>query len=51
MEDNKYENVIARYTAEQLGYEQAIVENEAKTVYNKQKAIKEEWQKRLRERE
>ena len=48
MEDNKYEEVIARYTDTQLIYEQAILNEEETTLYNKKKALKEEFKKRLR---
>lgn len=48
MEENKYEDVIARYTDTQLIYEQAIVNEEETTVYNKKKALKEELKRRLR---
>ncbi len=47
-EENKYENVIANYTYEQLVYEQAIVNEEDTILYNKKKALKEEFKKRLR---
>lgn len=49
MEDNKYEQIIARYTDTQLVYEQAILNEEETTLYNKKKAIKEEFKRRLRE--
>lgn len=48
MEENKYEEVIARYTDTQLVYEQAIVNEEETILYNKKKALKEELKKRLR---
>lgn len=48
MEENKYEEVIARYTDTQLVYEQAILNEEETTLYNKKKALKEEFKKRLR---
>lgn len=48
MEDNKYENIIKEYTDTQLIYEQAIVNEEETTIYNKKKAIKEELKRRLR---
>ena len=35
MEDNKYEEVIARYDFKQLVYEQAILNEEETTLYNK----------------
>lgn len=48
MEENKYEEVIARYTDTQLIYEQAIVNEEELIVYNKKRALKEELKRRLR---
>ena len=48
MEENKYENVIAKYTAEQLVCEMAILNDEETTLYNKKKILKEELKKRLR---
>lgn len=48
MSENKYEEIIAKYTAEQLIYEQAIINEEETTLYNKKKALKEEFKKRLR---
>lgn len=50
MESNKYEEVIARYTAEQLVCEQAILNEEETILYNKKKALKEEFKKRLRDK-
>lgn len=49
MESIKYEEKIARDTAEQLIYEMAILNEEETTLYNKKKALKEEFKKRLRE--
>ena len=48
MEENKYEEVIAKYTDTQLVYEQAILNEEETILYNKKKALKEELKKRLR---
>lgn len=48
MEENKYEEIIAKYTAEQLICEQAIINEEETILYNKKKALKEEFKKRLR---
>jgi hypothetical protein len=48
MEDNKYENVIAQLTDYQLVCEQAIINEEETTLFNKKKALKEEFKKRLR---
>lgn len=50
MEENKYEERIARYTYEQLVYEQAILNEEETILYNKKKALKDEFKKRLRDR-
>jgi len=48
MSENKYEGIIARYTADQLICEQAIINEEENILYSKKKAIKEELKKRLR---
>ena len=48
MESNEYKEIIARYTDSQLVCEQAIVNEEETTLYNKKKALKEEFKKRLR---
>ena len=48
MEENKYEEIISRYSDSQLIYEQAILNEEETTLYNKKKAMKEELKKRLR---
>lgn len=50
MESTKYEEIIARYTDTQLIYEQAILNEEETTLYNKKKALKEEFKKRLRDK-
>lgn len=49
MEENKYENIIAKYSDSQLIYEQAIINEEETVLYNKKKALKEELKRRLRE--
>ena len=46
--ENKYEEIIARYTDTQLVYEQAILSEEETVLYNKKKALKEEFKRRLR---
>lgn len=48
MEENKYENIIAKYTDTQLVYEQAILNEEKINLYNREKALKEEFKNRLR---
>lgn len=50
VDDNKYEEVIARYNFEQLVYEQAILNEEETTIYNKKKALKDEFKRRLRDK-
>lgn len=44
----KYEEIIANYTDSQLVCEQAILNEEETILYNKKKALKEEFKKRLR---
>lgn len=48
MEDRKYEDIIVNYTDTQLIYEQAIVNEEETIIFNKKKALKEEFKRRLR---
>lgn len=48
MESTKYEEIIAKYTDTQLVCEQAIINEEETILYNKKKALKEEFKKRLR---
>ena len=48
IEENKYEEVIARYTDTQLICELAILNEEETVLYNKKKALKDEFKKRLR---
>mgnify|MGYP004568108473 CR=1 FL=1 len=50
MEENKYEEVIARYTDTQLVYEQAIIDKEEMILYNKKKALKNEFKRRLEDK-
>ncbi len=50
MESTKYKEILARYTDTQLVYEQAILNEEENTLYNKKKALKEEFKKRLRDK-
>lgn len=47
-EDRKYENIIANCSYEQLVYEQAILDIEETNLYNRKKALKEEFKRRLR---
>ena len=46
--ETKYEDIIARFTDTQLIYEQAILNEEETVLYNKKKALKEEFKRRLR---
>ena len=48
-DENKYENIIAGYTAEQLIQEASIVNAKYKTIYAQKKAIEEEFDRRLKE--
>ena len=48
MEDNKYEQIIARYNDTQLMHAETILEEEEARIYKQKKAIKEERKKRLR---
>lgn len=48
MEENKYEEVIARYNDTQLMHAETILEEEENILYKKKKVIKEERKKRLR---
>lgn len=48
MEENKYEEIIARYTDSQLLIEQVILAEQEKTLYAKKKAMAEEIKRRVR---
>lgn len=48
MEDNKYEQIIARYNDTQLMHAETILEEEEARIYKQKKAIKEERKKRLK---
>lgn len=47
IEQSKYEDIIARYSFEQLVYEQAILDKEETNLYGKKKSLKNEFKKRL----
>ncbi len=49
MDDNKYENIIKNYSAEQLIIEASIVDEQCKKYYAQKKAIEEEFNRRRRE--
>lgn len=49
MEENKYSEIIKKYTYEQLVYERAILEKEKDNLYIKDKELKEEFKRRLSE--
>ncbi len=46
----EYKEIIANYSDSQLVYEQAILNEEETTLYNKKKALKEEFKRRLRDK-
>lgn len=46
--ENKYEEIIARYTDSQLIVEQVILAEQEKTLYAKKKAMAEEIKRRVR---
>ena len=50
MEENKYENIIAKYTDTQLLYERQIKLEQYKTIKAELSLIDEEAKKRLRSR-
>lgn len=50
MTDNKYEEIIAKYTDTQLMHAETILEEEEAILYKKKKAIKEERKRRLRDK-
>ena len=47
--ENQYENIIAKYTAEQLIQEASIINEQYKRVYAQKKAIEEEFDRRRKE--
>ena len=47
MEDNKYENIIAEYTEEQLVYERVILLKQFNTVKKQLSLLDEEYKRRL----
>lgn len=47
MEDNKYENVIAKYTAQQLIYERTILLKQYNTIKKQLALLDEEYKRRL----
>ena len=49
MNDNKYENIIKEYTAEQLIQEASIVNEQYKRYYAQKKAIEEEFDRRRKQ--
>ena len=48
-EENKYENIIKRYTDTQLIYEQAILNKQYKQILAQKKTLEEELSRRLDE--
>lgn len=47
MEDNKYENIIAKYSYEQLCYERVILLKQLKTIQKQLSMIDDEAKRRL----
>lgn len=47
MEDNKYESVISKYTAEQLIYERTILLKKYSTIKKQLGLLDEEYKRRL----
>ena len=48
-EDSKYENIIKKYSAEQLIQEASIINEQYKRVYAQKKSIEEEFDRRRKE--
>lgn len=48
--NEKYEDKLKGYSAEQLIYEASIVNEQYKTIYSQKKAIEEEMNRRLEEK-
>ena len=47
MEDNKYENIIAGYSEEQIVYERVILLKQLKTIKKQLALLDEEFKRRL----
>lgn len=47
MEENKYENIIARYTEKQLVYERVILLKQFNTIKKQLSLLDEEYKRRL----
>lgn len=47
MEENKYSEIIKKYTFEQLVYESVILKKEKQNLYIKEKELDEEYKRRL----
>ena len=47
MEENKYENIIARYTEQQLVYERVILLKQFNTIKKQLVLLDEEYKRRL----
>ena len=50
MEDNKYENIIAEYTEQQLVYERVILLKQFNTTKKQLALLDEEYKRRLEDR-
>ena len=46
-DENRYSEIIKRYTFEQLVYERAILDKEKDNIYIKDKELKEEFKRRI----
>lgn len=47
MEENKYSEIIKKYTFEQLVYESAILKKQKQNLYIQEKELEEEFKRRL----
>lgn len=48
--ENKYSEIIKKYTFEQLVYESAILKKEKQNLYIKEKELEQEFNRRLEEK-
>lgn len=51
MEENKYSEIIKRYTNEQLVKERAILDKKLTNIHIQDKELKEEFKRRLEEKD
>ena len=50
MDENKYENIIAKYTEEQLVFERVILLNQYSTIKKQLALLDDEYKRRLKEK-